>query len=455
MNFDTINPATEELIQSYPLMDDTELQTMLRQAHDAHTHWRTIEFSERAELMANAATVLRKNRDKYAARMTQEMGKPINQSYGEVEKCAWVCDYFAANGAAFMADREVKTDASRSFVTFRPLGVVFVIMPWNYPFWQVFRYIAPNLMAGNAGVLSHSPNVTGCALDIEAVLQEAGFPKALFRTAIIDTDQSADAIADEHIQAVTLTGSVGAGRAVASEAGKALKKCVLELGGSDAYVVLEDADIAQAAEACVKGRFVNSGQSCIAAKRFIVVDAVRDAFEKAVLAKMKAHKVGDPTDPATTIGPMARADLRVELHKQVQASIEAGARCLVGGKMPVGNGFYYPPTLLTDVAPGMPAYSEELFGPVATLIPVADEAQALEVANATTFGLGSAVFTGDAKRGERLAREGIHAGACFVNQQLVSDPRLPFGGIKDSGYGRELSSFGMHEFVNIKAVSIK
>jgi succinate-semialdehyde dehydrogenase/glutarate-semialdehyde dehydrogenase len=452
---ETINPATEEKIESYSLMADEQVETILRQAHDAHEHWRKVSFSERAERMNRAASVLRENSDRYAARMTEEMGKPIKQSHAEVEKCAWVCEYFADNAERFLAQREIETDASQSFVTFQPLGVVFAIMPWNYPLWQVFRFIAPNIMAGNAGVLKHSPNVSGCALDIESIMHEAGFPKALFRTVLIDTDQAAKVIANDHVQAVTLTGSVGAGRAFAAEAGKALKKTMLELGGSDAYVVLEDADVEAAADWCVKGRLTNSGQSCIAAKRFIVVDAVREQFEKQVLAGIEAAKVGDPTDENTTIGPMARADLRDKLHEQVEKSIAAGARCLTGGTLPEGAGFYYPPTFLTDVKAGMPAYSEELFGPVAALIPVADEAEALKVANDSAFGLGSAVFTRDVERGIRLATSEIKAGACFVNQQVASDPRLPFGGIKNSGHGRELSMFGIHEFVNIKAVSVK
>lgn len=455
MTMETINPATGKLIKQYPLMTDAAFEKILEQAHDAHEGWRRTPFSERARLMRRAAEVMRTNSDRYAAQMTAEMGKPIKQSHAEIEKCAWVCEYYADNAETFLAAQPARTDASRSFVTFQPLGVVFAIMPWNYPLWQVFRFAAPTLMAGNAGVLKHSPNVTGCALSIEEIFREAGFPENLFRTLIIDTDQAARVIADDHVQAVTLTGSVGAGRAVASEAGKALKKTVLELGGSDAYVVLEDADVEAAAAACVQQRFTNSGQSCIAAKRFIVVEAIREQFEKAVIDGINAEKMGDPTDESNTIGPMARADLRDQLHRQVEKSVAAGARCVIGGKLPEGDGYYYPPTLLTDVAEGMPAYSEELFGPVATIIPVKDEAEAIRVANGTVFGLGSAVFTRDVERGVRLATSEIHAGACFVNRAVRSDPRLPFGGIKASGYGRELSVFGIHEFVNTKAISVK
>lgn len=454
-SFETINPATGNVIQRYPLMQDAAVEDILRRVHDTFHEWRKTPFAERAACMRRAAGVLRRNSDRYAAQMTEEMGKPIQQARGEVEKCAWVCEYYAENAEKFLAAQPVQTEASRSFVTFQPLGVVFAIMPWNFPLWQVFRFAAPNLMAGNAGVLKHSPNVTGCALSIETIFREAGFPENLFRTVIIDTDQASRVIENDYVQAVTLTGSVGAGRAVASEAGRALKKTVLELGGSDAYVVLQDADIEAAVKACVKGRLINSGQSCIAAKRFIVVEAVREQFEQMALAEIEAAKMGDPTDESNTIGPMARSDLREQLHAQVEKSIAQGARCRLGGRLPDGAGFYYPPTFLTDVAPGMPAYHEELFGPVASLIPVADEAEALRVANGTRFGLGSAVFTRDIERGIRLATSEIHAGACFVNDFVSSDPRLPFGGIKNSGYGRELSPFGIHEFVNIKAVSVK
>jgi len=332
--------------------------------------------------------------------------------------------------------------------------VVLAIMPWNYPYWQVFRFAAPTLMAGNAGLLKHSPNVIGCALSIEAVFREAGFPEGLFRTLVIDNDQTKPVIAHPKVRAVSLTGSVRAGKAVAAQAGAVLKKCVLELGGSDAYVVLEDADLDNAVAQCAKGRFVNAGQSCIAAKRFIVVQAVHEAFTEKMLARIGEEKLGDPLAEGTTLGPMARADLRDELHKQVQASIAKGARCLLGGKLPDGPGCYYPATLLVDVAPGMPAYEQELFGPVACIIVAEDEADAVRIANDSAFGLGGAVFTRDLARGERLATHDIQSGAVFVNQQLVSDPRLPFGGIKDSGYGRELGPFGIREFVNVKAVSV-
>jgi succinate-semialdehyde dehydrogenase/glutarate-semialdehyde dehydrogenase len=436
-------------------MSDDEVGGIITRADAAFDAWRRTGFAERSRLMHRAAEVLRTNSERYALQMTEEMGKPIKQARGEIEKCAWTCDYFADNAEAFLAPQTVETEASKSFVTFQPLGVVFAIMPWNFPFWQVIRFAAPHLMAGNAGILKHSPNVTGCALSLEEVFREAGFPKDLFRTVIIDTDQAAKVIQHDLVRAVTLTGSVGAGRAVAAEAGKVLKKAVLELGGSDAYVVLEDADIEAAARSCVAGRMINSGQSCIAAKRFVVVDAIRAQFEKVVAEEIAAEKIGAPTDEGNTIGPMARADLREQLHRQVEQSVAAGARCVLGGKLPDGAGFYYPPTLLTNVTKGMPAYSEELFGPVAVIISARDEADAIRIANDTSFGLGSAVFTRDIERGTRLATSEIHAGACFVNDFVRSDPRLPFGGIKNSGYGRELSAFGIREFVNIKTVQVK
>ncbi|HEU0196584.1 MAG TPA: NAD-dependent succinate-semialdehyde dehydrogenase, partial [Nevskiaceae bacterium] len=409
---------------------------------------------ERARLMHRVGELLRVHAQEFGRLMTEEMGKPLAGGVGEVTKCAWVCDYYADEAESQLAPQVTKTDAKKSFACFEPLGVILGIMPWNYPYWQVFRFAAPTLMAGNGAVLKHSPNVVGCALSIEKVFAEAGFPKDLFRTLVIGNDQCKAIIEHPKVRAVSLTGSVRAGKQVAAEAGAVLKKCVLELGGSDAYVVLEDADLDVAAQACVQGRFVNSGQSCIAAKRFIVVKDVEDAFRRKVMALIGEQKVGDPADKATTVGPMARIDLRDQLDKQVRASVAQGAQCVLGGQVPSGPGCYYPLTVLTGVKPGMPAYSQEMFGPVAVFITARDEADAVRIANDSNFGLGGAVFTKDLARGERLASEELQSGAVFVNQQVKSDPRLPFGGIKDSGYGRELGPYGIREFVNIKTVSV-
>ncbi len=448
----SINPATEEEIKLYKEMDDDEIKRILSNTHSEYLQWIKTGFAERAAKMKKAAGVLRTKKDKWANIMTLEMGKPISQSKGEIEKCAWVCDYFADNAEKFLADVTIESDASNSFVTFRPLGVVLAVMPWNFPFWQVFRFAAPNLMAGNAGLLKHSSNVTGCALAIEEIFREAGFPENLFRTLIISSKHIKGVIENKLVSAVTLTGSVPAGKAVGSIAGSVLKKTVLELGGSDPYLVLEDADLEKTVDTCVNSRLINGGQSCIAAKRFIVVESIYKKFEEMFVEKMKSKKMGDPFDTANDLGPQARNDLRDELHGQVKKSIQKGAGLLLGGKIPGNKGAYYPPTVLSNVSPGMPAYDEELFGPAAALIRVKDEANGIKIANDTNFGLGAAVFTTDIKRGERIAKEELQAGCCFVNEFVKSDPRLPFGGVKESGYGRELSAFGIKEFVNIKTV---
>jgi succinate-semialdehyde dehydrogenase/glutarate-semialdehyde dehydrogenase len=347
------------------------------------------------------------------------------------------------------------TDASRSFVTFQPLGVVLAVMPWNFPYWQVFRFAAPALAAGNASLLKHASNVSGCALAIEAIFEEAGFPTDLFRTALVGSDRVDTLIEHPDVAAVTLTGSTAAGRAVASQAGRHVKKTVLELGGSDAYIILEDADLSQAVATCVASRLINSGQSCIAAKRFIVPRAIRQEFERRFVEEMAAKKMGDPLDELTDVGPLARVDLRDELHRQVRASLDRGARCLLGGTVPEGAGAFYPPTVLTEVRKGMPAFDEELFGPVAAIVPVADEEDAIRAANDSVFGLGAAVFTRNPDRGAEIAAKRLAAGSCFVNAFVRSDPRLPFGGIKQSGYGRELGEYGIKEFVNVKTVYVR
>jgi succinate-semialdehyde dehydrogenase/glutarate-semialdehyde dehydrogenase len=386
--------------------------------------------------------------------MATEMGKPLKQGAAEVEKCALGCDYYADNAEAHLAPETIKTENSKSYVAFEPLGVVLAVMPWNFPLWQVYRFAAPALMAGNVGVLKHASNVPGCALVIEEIFTQAGFPEGAFRTLLIANKQVQAVIEHPLVRAVTLTGSTAAGKTVAAQAAAVLKKTVLELGGSDPYVVLEDADLDHAVQTCVNSRLINSGQSCIAAKRFIVVEPVLAAFTDRFVALMKTKKVGDPFIEGTDVGPQARRDLRDDLHKQVIASIERGATLLLGGEVPPGKGAYYPATVLADVKPGMPAYDEELFGPVAAIIGAKDEEEAVRIANDTIFGLGAAVFTKDANRGERIARE-LEAGATFVNSSVASDPRLPFGGIKESGYGRELGSYGIKEFVNVKTVCVK
>ncbi|MBA7710474.1 Aldehyde dehydrogenase [subsurface metagenome] len=454
MTIEAVNPATGETIKTYREHTPAEILDILKGVDEAFHSWRKTGFAERSALLKNAAGVLRDNKEEHAILMTREMGKPITESRAEIAKCAWVCDYYADRAEAFLQPEVVETDASKSFITFQPLGVVLAIMPWNFPFWQLFRFAAPALMAGNVGVLKHASNVPGCALAIEEVFHKAGFPTGVFRTLLAGSRLVAGIIEHPLVRAVTLTGSVPAGKAVAARAGAVIKKTVLELGGSDPYVILEDADLEATVTTCVTSRLINSGQSCIAAKRFVVVEPLRKRFEALFVEQMRARKMGDPLEEDTIVGPQARHDLRDELHRQVQGSIKQGARCLLGGRMPDGKGAYYPPTVLTGVTKGMPAYEEELFGPVAAIIPVQDEQEAIRVANDTVFGLGAAVFTRDVEKGERIAATELEAGCCFVNAFVKSDPRLPFGGIKESGYGRELASYGIREFVNVKTVYV-
>ena len=451
----SINPANNILIKNYDEMTGPESADIISLADKAFKNWKETSFIHRSELMKNAAKVLRDNSEEYSVLMTIEMGKPIVQSRTEVEKCAWVCDYYADNAEKILAEEIIKTEATKSFVSYQPLGVILAVMPWNFPFWQVFRFAAPNLMAGNAGLLKHASNVSGCALAIEDVFRKAGFPENLFRTLLVKSKNVKDIISNTKVQAVTLTGSVPAGKSVAALAGSLIKKTVLELGGSDPYVVLEDADLHQAAMSCVTSRIINGGQSCIAAKRFIIVESVYDEFEKLYLEIMSKKRMGDPLDENNDLGPQASLQLRNELHDQVLRSIKQGAELILGGTVPEIDGAYYPPTILSNVKPGMPAFDEELFGPVAALIKAADENDAINLANNSIFGLGASVFTKDIKRGEQIAKEKLNAGCCFVNDFVKSDPRLPFGGIKESGYGRELSPFGIKEFMNIKTVYIK
>jgi succinate-semialdehyde dehydrogenase/glutarate-semialdehyde dehydrogenase len=451
----TINPATGAVVREYDEATDDEVTAALEAADRAFQDWRRAGFAARGQALRKAADTLDARRDELATLMAVEMGKPLAQGRSELEKCAWVCRYYAEQGESFLSPEVVATDASKSFVAFQPLGAVLAVMPWNFPFWQVFRFAAPALMAGNVGLLKHSSNVCGCALAIEEILHGSGVPREAFRALLIESKRVPRVITAPEVKAVTLTGSTPAGQAVAAKAGEFLKKTVLELGGSDAYVVLEDADLEAAAEACVAARLINSGQSCIAAKRFIVVGPVFERFSELFVEKMKAKRMGDPLVEGVDIGPLARRDLRDDLQQQVQRSLAKGARALLGGQATSGPTAFFSPCVLTDVVPGMPAFDEELFGPVAALVRARDEADAIRLANQSVFGLGAAVFTSDRARGERIAAESLEAGSCFVNTFVRSDPRLPFGGIKESGYGRELSAFGIREFVNVKTVYVK
>ena len=453
--FTAINPATGETLSSHPLLPSAEAVAATQRAHAAHLAWRETSHQHRRERLRALGALLRERKEEYGRLMAAEMGKPFPQGVAEAEKCAWVADYYAEHAEAFLAPTPVETDASKSYWIHRPLGVVLGIMPWNFPFWQVVRFATPAMAAGNAALLKHASAVPGCAVALEGLYHDAGFPPDLFINLFVDTDVAGELIAHPAVSAVSLTGSVRAGKAVAAQAGAALKKCVLELGGSDPSVVLADADLDAAVSACVYGRLLNTGQSCIAAKRFVVVEAGREAFTGKLLARMGAAAMGDPMDPATEIGPMAREDLRDALHDQVLRTVAAGATLALGGEVPDREGAWYPATVLTGVGPGMAAYHEELFGPVASVIPARDEADALRIANDTRFGLGASVYTADAARGERIARDVLEAGNCFVNGIVKSDPRLPFGGIKESGYGRELSPLGILEFTNAKTVWVK
>ena len=451
MSVRSVNPATGRVLETLEGTSPDQIEQALARAHAAFLDWRRRPFADRAGLMRAAARELRTRRDQYAATMTREMGKPILQAEAEVEKCAVTCDYYAEHAAAFLAEQPRATDAARSYVRFDPLGVVLAVMPWNFPFWQVFRFAAPALMAGNAALLKHASNVPRCALEIEEVFRRAGFPEDLFRSLLIDAGGVKTLIADPRVVAVTLTGSESAGIAIAEQAGAHLKKTVLELGGSDPFIVLADAPLEAAARAAAEARLINSGQSCIAAKRFIVVEAVAERFIERFKAELAGRRMGDPTSRDTQVGPQARVDLRDQLHEQVVESVKRGARPLLGGQVPAGPGAFYPPTLLIAVDRGMPAFDEETFGPVAAVITAKDESDAVRLANDSPYGLGAALWTADRERAGRLAAE-IEAGAVFVNEVVKSDPRLPFGGIKRSGYGRELSEYGIREFVNIKSV---
>lgn len=447
----TVNPATGETLETFAYTPDGDVERRLGEAAAAQRAWRTRSFEERAQLLHAVAQTLRARKAGLARTATLEMGKPLTQAVAEVEKCAWACDHFAEHAHEYLADMNVPSNATHSYVGFRPLGVVLAVMPWNFPYWQVFRAAAPALMAGNGMVLKHASNVTRCALDIEAVFRDSGAPGGLFCTLVLPSSRIAALIADDRIAAATLTGSEGAGVSVASAAGHALKKTVLELGGSDPFIVLADADLEAAAKTAVKSRFQNNGQSCIAAKRFIVEAPVYDAFVERFAALAAAQRVGDPLDESTELGPVARDDLRDALARQVDDSVRAGARVACGGKPIARPGFFFEATVLADVDESMPAFREETFGPAAAVSKARDATHAVELANDSTFGLGGNLWSKDVTRAQRLAAQ-METGNVFINGMTASDPRLPFGGIKRSGYGRELSAFGIREFVNIQTV---
>ncbi len=454
MAMQSLNPASGNILKTFDAFSEQEIEQTLAAVSRATAAWAAMAMASRADLLRKAGQILRNRLDVYAITITREMGKPVTEARAEIEKCALVCDYYADNGAAFLADETLVSDASNSYVAYRPLGTVLAIMPWNFPFWQVFRFAAPGLMAGNTAILKHASNVPQCALAIEDVFRQAGFPENVFRTLMISADQTRRVIEDPRIHAVTLTGSEPAGRKVAAAAAGALKKTVLELGGSDAFVVLKDADLDLAATVGVQSRYLNGGQSCIAAKRFILVPEIAESFIEQFKARALALVSGEPDADSTQLGPMARHDLRDELHRQVLDSIEAGAEKVFGCEKPDGPGAYYPVSMLDKVKPGMRAYEEELFGPVAIVIRASDEADAIRIANDHKYGLGGSVWTEDIGRGNALARQ-IQSGASFVNGLVKSDPRLPFGGIKASGYGRELAQHGIREFINAKTVWIR
>ena len=448
----TVNPADGSTIERIPSFSEARVDETIDRAHRFFKRWRTSAFGERAAFLLAFARAMRAERDALATVAVREMGKPLAQARAEVEKCAACCEFFAENGERFIADRVIETDASLSYVAFRPLGVILAVMPWNFPYWQVVRAMAPAIAAGNVMLLKHASNTTRCALELERLAAACGL-EAGFQALVVPSDRVADLIADARIAAVTLTGSEAAGISVARAAGGVLKKCVLELGGSDPFVVLADADLERAVETAVKARFQNAGQSCIAAKRFIVEAPAYDAFLEAFARAVGEQVVGDPMDDATQIGPCARDDLRDALQKQIDGSVERGARVVIGGKRMERAGFYFEPTVVAGVTPGMPMFAEETFGPAAAVVKARDEAHAIELANDTPFGLGSNVWTADVARGRRIAAQ-LEAGNAFINGMVASDPRLPFGGVKRSGYGRELSDFGIHEFTNVQTVWI-
>ena len=454
MIIQTINPATEEIINTYSLFDITKINNLIDAAHDSYKSWQKESINTRKTLMLNLIKLLKERKGQYVQIMSTEMGKPIHEGVAEIDKCIYVCEYFASNAEDFLKPKIYNLENKRSTVCYQPLGVVFAIMPWNFPFWQVFRFAAPTIMAGNAAILKHAPITTGSGIAIAELFKDAGFPPNLFQHFILDNELASYVISHEKISAVTLTGSEQAGSAVAAAAGKYLKKSVLELGGNDPYIILKDADLTKAAVSIVSSRLNNCGQVCIAAKRIIAVNEVIDELTKKIIKLSNNYKIGNPLDLNTTIGPMARDDLRIKLHDQVLSSIANGAKLLKGGKIPKGRGFYYPITILANVSPGMQAFDDELFGPVFSIINAKNEDDAIKLANQSRYGLGASIFTKDALRGEQIAINDIEVGTCYVNGMVASDPNLPFGGIKCSGFGRELSREGILEFINIKTISV-
>ncbi len=455
MGIATINPATGETIKTFVPLTDAEIEAKLVAAERAYKQYRHLPFEPKAQWMNAAADILEQRKSEFAAMITLEMGKTFKSAVAEVEKCALVCRFYAEKAPEFLANVPVATDAGQSFVAYHPLGIILAVMPWNFPFWQVFRFLAPALMAGNVGILKHASNVPQCALAIQEIVNTAGFPEGVFQTLLIEASQVAKIVEDDRVQAATLTGSEFAGASLAANCGKQIKKTVLELGGSDPFIVLESADLEVAASTAVTARMINNGQSCIAAKRFIVAEAIADEFEQRMAEKIQALRVGDPMDPQTDIGPLATPDILQEIDDQVQACVSQGARVVVGGqRLRDRPGNFYAPTLLADLPPGCPGYTEEFFGPVALLFRVKGIDEAIALANSTCFGLGASAWTNNAAERDRFIKE-LEAGAVFINGLVKSDPRLPFGGIKRSGYGRELSIQGIHEFVNVKTVWIK
>ncbi|MFC5269814.1 NAD-dependent succinate-semialdehyde dehydrogenase [Adhaeribacter terreus] len=451
MAIQSLNPATGKIERTFEPHGAADIENMLKQGEKAYQNWRKTNFTHRAELMRFCEGELSGNTEKYAQIITMEMGKPIQEALAEVKKCATVCEYYAAHAETFLADKQIKTGATRSYIAYEPLGIVLAVMPWNFPFWQVFRFAAPAIMAGNVGILKHASNVPQCALAIEEIFLKAGFPKGVFQTVLVESDAVDTLIKDDRVKAVTLTGSEGAGAHVASVAGKEIKKTVLELGGSDAFIVLQDANLELAAETAVRSRMINTGQSCIAAKRFIVEKTVAEEFVQKMKTKMEALKTGELTSEDTQYGPLARKDLAETLADQVKRSVDAGAKIVLDGGHKDKETAFFQPMILNNVKPGMPAFDEELFGPVAAIITVNDEEEAILLANNSRFGLGGSIWTQDHLKGQKLARQ-MESGAVFINALVASHPEMPFGGIKKSGYGRELSYIGIREFVNQKTI---